>query len=134
MPFVYIAGPLFTQGERDLLEQIEQICLKHGYQTYLPHRDAGVFIRGQTPSRFFFDKDLIELEKANLVVAVLNGTEVDSGTAWELGYAYARDKKLIGYVSDSRRYDPAQQFNPMVINSLGGLVQSLGELEVLLQM
>lgn len=133
MPSVYIAGPLFTQGERDLLEQIEQVCRKHGYQTYLPHRDAGVFVRGETPSSFFFDKDVIELEKADLVVAVLNGIEVDSGTAWEMGYAYARAKRLIGYVSDSRRYDPAQQFNPMVINSLNGLAQSLDELEALLQ-
>ena len=129
---VYIAGPLFTQGERDLLEQIDGLCRKHGFQTYLPHRDAGVFVRGETPSRFFFDKDVVELEKADLVIAVLNGIEVDSGTAWEMGYAYARAKRLIGYVSDSRRYDPAQQLNPMVINSLGWLAQSLEELEAML--
>ena len=133
MPFVYVAGPLFTQGERDLLEQIDQLCAKCSYQTYLPHRDAGVFVRGETPSSFFFNKDVVELEKADLVVAVLNGIEVDSGTAWEMGYAYARAKRLIGYVRDSRRYDPVQQFNPMVINSLSGLAQSLDELELLLR-
>lgn len=132
MPLVYVAGPLFTQGERDLLEQIDRLCRDCGYQTYLPHRDAGVFIRGVTPSSFFFQTDLLQLERADLVIAVLNGAEVDSGTAWEMGYAYAKGKRLLGWVSDSRLYDPASQLNPMIVNSVATLVQTLEETRALL--
>jgi nucleoside 2-deoxyribosyltransferase len=33
---------------------------------------------------------------------VLDGTDVDSGTASEIGYAYARGKLIVGYRGDFR--------------------------------
>ena len=42
------------------------------------------------------------LEKADIVVAILDGSDVDSGVAAEIGYAYALRKKIIGYRSDFR--------------------------------
>ena len=38
----------------------------------------------------------------DVVVAVLDGAAVDSGTAFEVGYAYARGKPLIGVRTDFR--------------------------------
>ena len=35
-------------------------------------------------------------------VAVLDGTDVDSGTAAEIGYAFARGKLIVGYRGDFR--------------------------------
>ena len=35
------------------------------------------------------------------VVAVLDGADVDSGTAAEIGYAFARGKLIVGYRGDS---------------------------------
>ena len=43
------------------------------------------------------------LDAAELVVAVLDGSDVDSGTAAEIGYAFARGKRIVGYRSDLRR-------------------------------
>jgi nucleoside 2-deoxyribosyltransferase len=42
------------------------------------------------------------LDGADAVVAVLDGADVDSGTAAEIGYAFARDKPVIGYRGDFR--------------------------------
>jgi nucleoside 2-deoxyribosyltransferase len=42
------------------------------------------------------------IDRCDLVFAVLDGTDVDSGTAAEIGYAFARDKKIIGYRGDFR--------------------------------
>ncbi|WP_207063894.1 nucleoside 2-deoxyribosyltransferase [Motiliproteus sp. SC1-56] len=39
---------------------------------------------------------------ADLVLAVLDGTDVDSGTAAEIGFAYAREKPVLGYRGDFR--------------------------------
>ena len=36
------------------------------------------------------------LESADIVVALLTGRDVDSGTSAEIGYAYALNKQLIG--------------------------------------
>ena len=43
------------------------------------------------------------IDRADALVAVLDGADVDSGTAAEIGYAYARGKRIVGYRGDSRR-------------------------------
>ncbi|WP_024577548.1 MULTISPECIES: nucleoside 2-deoxyribosyltransferase, partial [unclassified Afipia] len=42
------------------------------------------------------------IDSCDVVLAVLDGTDVDSGTAAEIGYAYARGKKIMGYRGDFR--------------------------------
>jgi nucleoside 2-deoxyribosyltransferase len=42
------------------------------------------------------------IDAARGVVAVLDGPDVDSGTAAEIGYAFARGKLIVGYRGDSR--------------------------------
>lgn len=42
------------------------------------------------------------IDACDAVVAVLDGADVDSGTAAEIGYAFARGKRIIGYRSDFR--------------------------------
>lgn len=43
-----------------------------------------------------------EIDSSDILVAVLDGTDVDSGTAAEIGYAFAKGKKIIGYRGDFR--------------------------------
>jgi nucleoside 2-deoxyribosyltransferase len=41
-----------------------------------------------------------------MVIALLDGSQVDDGTAWEIGYFYAKrtpEKKIIGIRTDFRR-------------------------------
>ena len=42
------------------------------------------------------------IDAAQAVLAVLDGTDVDSGTAAEIGYAFARGKPIVGYRGDFR--------------------------------
>jgi nucleoside 2-deoxyribosyltransferase len=42
------------------------------------------------------------LDRCEAVVAVLDGVDVDSGTAAEIGYAFAKGKPIVGYRSDMR--------------------------------
>ena len=42
------------------------------------------------------------IDAASAIVAVLDGTDVDSGTAAEIGYAFARGKLIVGYRGDFR--------------------------------
>jgi nucleoside 2-deoxyribosyltransferase len=115
---VYIAGPLFTSGECWYLEYINKMCREAGFETYLPHRDAGLCPPSGEGGEFFFNEDLKNLDEVDLVVAVLNGREVDSGTAWEVGYAYARGYPILGIYDDKRISDAKANFNPMLYHSI----------------
>ncbi len=114
---VYIAEPLFTPGERKYAEEIDELVRNLGFNTYLPHRDAGIFERGKSSSKTFFENDLKELKECAFVVAILNGTDVDSGTAWEIGYAYAMGKPVYGILEDTRKPN-LDLLNPMIVNSI----------------
>lgn len=42
------------------------------------------------------------IDSADALVAVLDGPDVDSGTAAEIGYAFARNRPILGYRGDFR--------------------------------
>jgi|SRR5215470_6408977 len=42
------------------------------------------------------------IDQCDAVFAVLDGTDVDSGTAAEVGYAFAKGKPIVGYRGDFR--------------------------------
>jgi len=122
MPKIYVAGPLFTEGERWLLEKIDAVCREAGYETYLPHRDAGVFDRDSDSSPFF-QQDLLRLQEADVVVP----TESPAVTVrrqkramWTFLVKHGevvgalKTAKLLGLVSD-RAY---QEYHQRAINAL----------------
>lgn len=125
----YVAGPLFTPGERNYLEEIDKICKELGIQAFLPHRDAGLLVSGASieATKRIFEKNTEALQYADIVIGVLNGVMADDGTAWEMGYAYAQGKPVIAIVEDTR-LKIVTNINPMLLNSVH-LVQSLEELK-----
>jgi len=105
---VYVAGPLFSEAERAFLEQIVDTLAKSAgldplADFFLPHRDGGELGKGPK-RRNIFELDLDNLTSAKVVVALLDGQDVDSGTCIELGYAYAQGKKIFGILTDFRAY------------------------------
>ena len=48
------------------------------------------------------DTNARAIESCDLVLAVLDGPDVDSGTAAEIGFAYARGKMILAYRGDFR--------------------------------
>jgi hypothetical protein len=42
------------------------------------------------------------IDESDAIFAVLDGTDVDSGTAAEIGYGFAREKPILGYRGDFR--------------------------------
>ena len=75
------------------------------------------------------------IEESSGMLAVLDGTDVDSGTAAEIGYAAALNKKICGYRSDFRiTGDNAGsivnlQVEYFILNSGGRIVSDLVELK-----
>ena len=103
-PRVYVAGPLFDEGERWFIEKVEALVADAGFVTFLPHRDNPPKTEFNVSEIFHNDKRGID--ECDVVVANLNGITTDDGTAWELGYAYATGKYLIGLHTDWRARFP----------------------------
>ena len=105
---VYIAGPLFSRAEREFLEKMVSVLAESAQldpltNFFLPHRDGGEL--GKGPSRDeIFRLDLNKIISSDVVVALLDGQDSDSGTCVELGYAYAKQKKIFGLITDFRAY------------------------------
>ena len=95
----YIAGKLFKEEEKSKLEQVDKICKELNIDTYLPHRDMGVCPNFKESLKFF-QRDRDEVDKCDFIIAVLDWKGISSGTAWEIGYAHAKNKKVIGLVED----------------------------------
>ncbi|MFM7900221.1 MAG: nucleoside 2-deoxyribosyltransferase, partial [Actinomycetota bacterium] len=103
-----------------------------GFDTWLPQRDN----LSKTPAnvRKIFDNNKGAIDRCDVIVANLNGITTDDGTAWELGYAFARGKYGIGIFTDWRARFPAENevVNLMMQCSLDVLVRSLDEMDAAL--
>jgi nucleoside 2-deoxyribosyltransferase len=104
---IYVAGPLFSRHEREFLEKlVETIATGLGLDQkanfFLPHRDAGRIGVSREDRNGVFEIDIDQLSKCDVIVALLDGPDVDSGTAAELGFAYANGKEVFGILTDWR--------------------------------
>lgn len=129
----YIAGPLFNESERWFDEQLETVARRAGLDTFLPHRDGDSRLHGPDDVPLVFQEDRNAIDRCDIVIANLNGVTTDDGTAWEMGYAYARGKHIVGVYTDLRLQHRYQVVNLMLECSLNRLVRSLDELEAYLQ-
>ena len=77
-----------------------------------------------------FDEDMKYLEPADLVVALLTGRDVDSGTAAEIGYAFRAGKKLIGISANTIK--PINNFVWGIFNYGENIVDNLDDLKTII--
>jgi nucleoside 2-deoxyribosyltransferase len=74
------------------------------------------------------------IDKADVIVAVLDGVDVDSGTAAEIGYGFAKGKRIIGYRGDFRLAADNEgsivnlQVEYFIRKSGGTIVSAIGDL------
>ncbi len=128
---VYIAGPLFVEEARVILEDIDKLCKELNIDTFLPHRDAGLYDKGD--SKEFFIKNKDALDWCDIVIAYLDWKGISSGTAWEIGYAYAKDIPIIALAEDPETLKEFHRICVMTHNSVK-VVGSLEELREELQL
>lgn len=127
MKKIYIAGPLCEKNERDFLEKIDKICKKLGFETFLPHRDAGLFKEIKNINEIA-EKDFEQLHKCDILIGVLNGICVGAGTAWEMGYMQAIEKKVIGLKTDRKLSESISDVSVIIAGKVK-IVESLKELK-----
>src|SRR6266446_6319698 len=99
---LYLAAPLFSEAERAFNLALADALSAAGHEVYLPQRDTPN-VDGTARTTAIFRANLAAVAKADAVVAVCEGPQVDDGTAWEIGYAYGRNIPVYGLRTDARR-------------------------------
>lgn len=124
---VYVAGPLCNEKERKFIEELDLLCKELGFETFLPHRDAGLWKEGKS-FKEIAKKDLMGFEGCDLLIANLNGFGVGAGTAWEMGYAHAKGIPVIGIKTDRKIKDSIEEISAIILG-ITNIVKSLDELK-----
>jgi nucleoside 2-deoxyribosyltransferase len=116
---IYVASPLgFSEAGRHFLDAVLLPLLRRlGFEVLDPWaltdpgRIAAVQALPEGPSRReawralnleMAETNRAAIDRAQAMLAVLDGVDVDSGTAAEIGYAFARGTRIVGYRGDFR--------------------------------
>ena len=102
---IYFAAPLFTQAERMWNRKLSEAIKRKG-------KDIDVFLPQDKGKEAIMDGDidfkkiqqicLKGIDSCDVVLAVLDGPDSDSGTCFECGYAFSTGKSIIGLRTDIR--------------------------------
>lgn len=131
---IYLAGPLFNEGERGVLTDVARRLRALNFEVFVPHEQF-VELEGLDP-KGVYATDLDGVRSASAMLAWLDGTQVDDGTATEIGIFTqlcamdpSRYKGIIGLCTDLRMVRrrgvaPGDGINLFV----AGAIQSVGEI------
>jgi nucleoside 2-deoxyribosyltransferase len=102
---IYLAGPLFGGGDQGFLELLALRIEALGHTCFVPHKQVISPLDAPT----VFAKDYAGMRSSGAMVAWLDGTNVDDGTAAEIGIFHqliknepARYRTIIGLATDLR--------------------------------
>lgn len=137
---MYMAGPLFSEAERAWLYKLKSELLTQ----FLGRIGADINIIFPYELIAKEELDSIDpdeiyyrckkgLEKSDIVIAVLDGSQVDDGTAWEIGYFNAirsEQSAIYGIRTDSRKAGELyfSTVNAMIEGSCDGIFYTIDDL------
>lgn len=110
---IYIAGPdVFYPTDLDEGKIKVDLCSAYGFEGIYPSflLPKNLFTDNYTQekrAKIIKDQCVYGIQEADIIVANLSpfrGYEMDSGTAFELGFASALNKTIYGYTTDPRTY------------------------------
>ena len=114
MQRLYLAGPNFTEADqawlRRLKQEIEAIDVdgRQPFEVLWPFETIAARIEADPAAdvvAVVLEVCTEQLAQADLLVAVLDGSQVDDGTAWEVGYFFCRHRdptRIVGLRTDFR--------------------------------
>ncbi len=152
MSKIYLASPYgFAESTVDFLVKLKSDLRREGHEVIEPwERGEKLLATFQaTAGSLSSEERIAELAKKNhilgesnrggidesdVLVAALDGPDVDSGTASEIGYAYACGKKIFGYRGDTHLTGENEaasvnlQIQYWIVESGGQIVRTIPDL------
>ena len=128
---IYLAAPLFSEAEREFNCKLRDQITERGFPVFLPQEDSNdtTDMRHKEKQNHIFEQNLKAIDNSDIIVAVLDGgSDVDSGTAWELGYAFATKKTVLALKTDFRTLGTEGIVNLMIEVSSDSLTTDISGL------
>ena len=134
---IYQAGPLFTEADRDWHKKFTSALNKEGHTAIWPgdlFDEEHLLSLGIKAKEHIFERCRNTIDECDILVALLDGTQVDDGTSWEIGYAFAKNIPIYGIRTDFRKGGDTSHsmVNCMVECSCKKIAKSISELLELL--
>lgn len=103
MKNIYLAGPFFSEEQINRISKVEQALATNQtagkvFSPRLSDENDDTQNAGSPQwAKAIFEKDVVEVDRADVIVAITDFTNenLDSGTAFEVGYAYHSNKPII---------------------------------------
>nr|WP_300003386.1 nucleoside 2-deoxyribosyltransferase [Tissierella sp.] len=102
----YLANGLFSIGDRLVNEMIAKEVRKalEGIDLYLPQENAAINDKSAFADAVAIaGADMDKLSESDFLIAVIDGVEIDSGVAAEIGAFYAQGRPIFALYSDVRQ-------------------------------
>lgn len=124
----YLAAPLFSESERSFNRSISARLEDIFIDLHLP-QDSGDCLdtRSAKENREIFLANRDAIDSSDFIVAIIDGADADSGTSWEIGYAYARGIPIISLRTDFRRVGSNECVN-LMLEEASIMVSDINEL------
>jgi len=124
---IFLAAPLFNEAERDFNSKVAATLRKEGFEVWLAQEHKFVEDHSIRMKQAIFNEDLDALNESDIILAVLDGVDVDSGVAFEIGFGYANKKPIVGLKTDHRVFSRVESINLMLEAPTPKLCKSLAE-------
>ena len=111
---VFLAAPLFSEAEREFNSKIARRLRENGFEVWLAQEAPFIQQGSHKEKKMIYEGDILALKTCDVVLAVLDGLEVDAGVAYEMGYAKALGKPIIGLRTDYRTFSKVEEVNLML--------------------
>lgn len=118
MKTIYLAAPLFSEAECDFNRKLRDEIKQIGFAVFLPQEDSNNIKDEKNRQEIIFNKNVSAIGKSDIIVAVIDGADADSGTAWEIGYAFSKGKPVFGLRTDFRTLGIEGTVNLMIERSV----------------
>jgi len=121
---IYLASPFFSSDQIDRLLRVSKVLRQMGFKVWSAYED-GIVVSNKSKEEDMekaFQENIKRIDECELVVGITDGK--DMGTIFEMGYAYAKGKPIIGYAETLRD----KPFNLMLARSCYGVAKNLEEL------
>ncbi|TGL16295.1 nucleoside 2-deoxyribosyltransferase [Leptospira meyeri] len=106
MQTIYLAGPeVFLPNALDVLNNAKKLCERYGFDALTPFDGEVTDQIKLAKANQIFKENISLIQRSDIIIANCNpfrGACIDDGTAFEIGYAYGKGKRIFGYLKDNR--------------------------------